>query len=267
MRRRCRAAVLAGMIAANLGAAPSAYALRVPAEPPPPRVPGAASGASPTIESIAPTWLPRKEPGRTAGSKPGASSSRSAASARVETRADFGKHKPSNDTRRIADWVLRSHDNRRMPFVIVDKKLARLYLFNEGGKLVDATPILLGLARGDHSVPGIGERKMADIRPHERTTPAGRFVAELGRNLKGEQIVWVSYDDAVSIHRLRRSPDDERRPQRLATATPADNRISYGCINVPPPFFDKLMKTAFSRGNAIVYVLPEQQAPHRFFGA
>jgi hypothetical protein len=64
--------------------------------------------------------------------------------------------------------------------------------------------VLLGLARGDVSVPGIGERKISDINPHERTTPAGRFISEPGRNLSGEDIVWVDYDAAVSMHRVRR---------------------------------------------------------------
>ncbi len=58
---------------------------------------------------------------------------------------------------------------------------------------------------------------MASILPEERTTPAGRFVAELGHNIKGEDIVWVDYDAAVSLHRVRATNPTERRLQRLAT--------------------------------------------------
>jgi len=85
--------------------------------------------------------------------------------------------------------------------------------------------VLLGLARGDDSVPGIGERKIAEILPFERTTPAGRFVGERGRNASGEDIVWVDYDAAVSMHRVRATNPKERRLERLASPTPADNRI------------------------------------------
>src|SRR5674476_1663356 len=58
---------------------------------------------------------------------------------------------------------------------------------------------LLGSALGDDSVPGIGDRKLSSIRPEERTTPAGRFVAALGLNLGGAEILWVDYDGAVSM--------------------------------------------------------------------
>jgi hypothetical protein len=106
-------------------------------------------------------------------------------------------------------------------------------------------------------VPGIGERKIADIQPHERTTPAGRFAAELGNNSHGEDILWVDYEDAVSMHRVRPVKASERRLQRLASPTPADNRISYGCINIPPGFFDGVVKPLFVPRNGIVYVLPD----------
>jgi hypothetical protein len=57
---------------------------------------------------------------------------------------------------------------------------------------------LLGGARGD-TVPGIGALQIADVLPEERTTPAGRFVGERGHNARGEDVVWVDYDAAVSM--------------------------------------------------------------------
>ena len=52
---------------------------------------------------------------------------------------------------------------------------------------------------------------------------------------------------------------EERRAQRLATPTPLDNRISYGCINVPVNFFKRVIGPAFKGTNGIVYVLPESR--------
>ena len=49
----------------------------------------------------------------------------------------------------------------------------------------------------------------------------------------------------------------ERRLARLATATPLDNRISYGCINVPVSFYDGIVRPAFLGTAGIVYILPE----------
>ncbi len=94
-------------------------------------------------------------------------------------------------------------------------------------------PVLLGVARGDHTVPGIGDKKLSEIKSEERTTPAGRFVAEVGTNARGEDVVWVDYDSAVSMHRVLTTNAKEQRARRLQTPTPNDNRVSYGCINVP----------------------------------
>ena len=179
--------------------------------------------------------------------------------------ADFGELRPADDVRRVANWAADSNDPQGLPFAIIDKRRATLYVFEPGGRLQGAAPVLLGLAKGDHSVPGIGERKIADIRPHERTTPAGRFVAEHGRNHKGEDIVWIDYDAAVSMHRVRPVNPKERRLQRLASPTAADNRISYGCVNVPAAFYDNVLKRTFSTRRAIVYVLPDTRPLHEVF--
>ncbi len=117
--------------------------------------------------------------------------------------------------------------------------------------------MLLGLAPGDSSVPGIGERDMKDILTHERTTPAGRFIAEPGRNMSGEDIYWIDYDAAVSMHRVRATNPVERRLQRLASPEVADNRISYGCVNVPARFYDQTIGPALKGRRGVIYVLPE----------
>jgi hypothetical protein len=162
------------------------------------------------------------------------------------------------DVAAVARWVSQSNDNRDAPFLIVDKRNARLFVFAAGGNVVDSAPVLLGLAHGDESVPGIGTRDLADIAPEQRTTPAGRFIGEGGRNLRGENVVWVDYDAGVSMHRVLTSNPVERRLERLATPTIADNRISYGCINVPAAFFDRNVAPMFAGGRrAMIYVLPD----------
>lgn len=180
-------------------------------------------------------------------------------------RANFEQEIASRDTRYVADWVVDSGDNRSLPFVIIDKRDAKVFVFHADGRLRGAAPALLGLARGDDAVPGIGERKLSSIRPDERTTPAGRFVAALDRNLRGVEILWVDYDTAVSLHRVITTNPKERRAQRLATPTPLDNRISYGCINVPVDFYENVVSPAFRGTNGIVYVLPENRSPQKVF--
>lgn len=157
----------------------------------------------------------------------------------------------------MLQWVLQFGDNEGAPFAVIDKRRAHLWLFDAAGRAKGNTPVLLGLARGDASVPGIGERPLAEIRPHERTTPAGRFVAERGRNMAGEDIFWIDYDTAVSMHRVRATNAAERRLERLATPTADDNRISYGCVNVPQAFYDQAVAPLFAAPRPVVYLLPE----------
>jgi hypothetical protein len=172
-------------------------------------------------------------------------------------RANFERARVSDEARYVADWVVDSGDNLSMPFAIVDKRDARVFVFAADGRLRSAAPVLLGLALGDDAVPGIGDRPLWTIRPEERTTTAGRFVAAMDRNLRGKEILWVDYDGGISMHPVITTKPEERRLQRLATPTPLDNRISYGCINVPAKFFDNVVRPAFTGTNGIVYVLPD----------
>jgi hypothetical protein len=181
-------------------------------------------------------------------------------------RASFAREQPSRDARQVADWVLDSADNHGLPFVIVDKVRARVFVFDALGKLRGAAAALLGLGRGDEAIPGIGDMPLASIRPKDRTTPAGRFVASLDRNLQGKEILWVDYDTAVSMHPVATGKPQERRAQRLATPTPSDNRISYGCINVPAKFFKEVVRATFAGTEGIVYVLPETRPVRAAFG-
>jgi len=181
--------------------------------------------------------------------------------------AHFGDERPGADALHVANWAVHSADHKAMPFVIVDKRDSRVFVFDGQGRLLGAAPALLGLAQGDHSVPGIGTRKMSTIRPEERTTPAGRFAASMERSLHGDEILWVDYDAAVALHRVIATVPKERRLQRLASQTPADRRITYGCINVPVKFFEQVVMQAFKGGSGIVYVLPETLRPAEVFGS
>jgi hypothetical protein len=165
----------------------------------------------------------------------------------------------------LAAWIVDSADNRGMPFMIVDKVNAQVLVLDKSGQLIGAAPALLGLARGDDSTPGIGERKLSTILAHERTTPAGRFVASLARNLHGVEILWIDYATSISLHRVVKGTPAEQRAHRLASATPADNRVTFGCINVPVSFYDRVVNPAFTGTDGVVYILPETRIARDVF--
>jgi hypothetical protein len=181
--------------------------------------------------------------------------------------ADFGNEDPSPEVRLVANWSHHTGDHRNNAFVIVDKRDARVYVFGPDGKLRESAPALLGAAFGDHTVPGIGDKPLALVKHDEKTTPAGRFKAEPGLNANGEDVVWVDYDAAVSMHRIRPLVAQERRLERLASLPVEDNRISFGCINLPVAFYENVLNPTVKQHGAVVYVLPETKTPEQLFGA
>jgi hypothetical protein len=187
-------------------------------------------------------------------------------------RADFGKEAASGEARHVADWVVDAADNQGKSFVIVDKVAAKVFVFDPAGRLVGAAPALLGIAQGDDSLPGIGTMELSAIRVQDRTTAAGRFVAQIGRNYSGHDVLWIDYDAALSMHRIINTNLKEKRPHRLATPTALDNRISFGCINVAVRFFEDIVMPAFAdsnatKGSGIVYVLPETRSARQQFAS
>ena len=192
---------------------------------------------------------------------------RAPASAPALRLADFGREQPSADARLVGNWVAATGNAGRHAFILVDKKDARVYVFGPDGRLMESAPALLGAARGDDSYPGIGDKPLSQVKPYEKTTPAGRFVAEPGRNAGNEDIVWVSYDLAVSMHRVRPLVARERRLERLASKTIDDNRISFGCINLPVRFYENVVSPTVQKYGAIIYVLPDVKTPQEVFGA
>ena len=187
--------------------------------------------------------------------------------AKLVRLANFRLELFSPESRKLADWVVDSADNGKLPFMIIDKVQARVFMFDAQGQLRGAASALLGLAVGDDSVPGIGQRKLSSIRPEERTTPAGRFVASLDRDIHGHEVLWVDYDSALSLHRVVTGQPKERRAERLATPSPVDNRISFGCINVPVKFYEQVVSPSFTGTNGIVYILPETRSAREVFGS
>jgi hypothetical protein len=198
------------------------------------------------------------------GTQPAAAQQASAGHDARPLDADFAGEAASSEAKDAARWVTGSQDNRNLPFIIVDKVNAKVFVFDRLGGLKGAAAALLGLGVGDENVPGIGKRRLATITPQERITPAGRFQAALGHDLD-QDVLWIDYESSLSLHRVIAGNPKDHRAQRLASPSHLDNRISYGCINVPAAFYDKVLLPAFVGRVGIVYILPELQPPGEMF--
>lgn len=163
----------------------------------------------------------------------------------------------SPDARYVEHWIHEKRDDRGRPFVIVDKRAARIYVFGAGGGLVGMSSTILGQARGDIPVPGAGQKDPSRLLPYERKTPAGRFESQPGLNLHGEPVVWVDYDTGIAIHRVRPGISQVQRLNSLATADANDKRLSLGCVVVPESFFLSVVLPTLGHVHGTIYVLPE----------
>ncbi|MEJ8836807.1 L,D-transpeptidase [Ramlibacter sp. AN1133] len=180
---------------------------------------------------------------------------------------NFGGRTVSDGVREVANWAFFTRDNQGRAVVVLDKKEATVYAFDPHGKLVATAPALLGLTIGDDTPPGVGEKPLSDIPEHERTTPAGRFVAQPGEDDTGVDVVWLDYGAAVAMHRVITTFPAQRRPERLASPDPKVRRISYGCINLPVNFYEQVLSPTVRKIGAVVYVLPETRPPREVFGS
>ncbi|TCP35068.1 hypothetical protein [Sphingomonas sp. BK235] len=163
----------------------------------------------------------------------------------------------SEAAERVIAWVAAAQDNAGLPYAVIDKPAATLYLFAADGHFLGEAPVLLGIGIGDDSSPGVGAKNLDEIGPAERTTPAGRFVAKFGRAFGRQRVLWVDYANNVALHAVTSITKKERRVERLLSPSPEDNRISFGCINVGSRFYTGKLRPQFERKGGIVYVLPD----------
>jgi hypothetical protein len=172
----------------------------------------------------------------------------------------------SPEVQATAQWIADSKDNVKLPFIIVDKSNAQVYAFTPYAQLKATAPILLGAGVGD-KVLVAPDAPMSAIPPQKRITPAGRYVSKLALDPHANHVI-LSIDphNLISLHIVAPGTPAQRRAERLASVTSSDNRVSFGCINVPPGFFNTVVDPDFRPGQGIVYILPETTTAAQQFG-
>ena len=172
----------------------------------------------------------------------------------------------SPDVLNVAQWVAASHDNAGLPFLVVDKVNAQVYAFNPAAQLKATAPVLLGTGVGDVVVisPDV---PMSAIPPQKRITPAGRYPSRLVDDPHTKkQVLLIDGPNLITLHSVAKGTPAQRRAERLASIASDDNRISFGCINVPPDFFTTIVSPDFTPAKGVVYVLPEKTTAGQLFG-
>lgn len=210
--------------------------------------------------ALAAMALASAAPAKTHHTKPKPAAERSAPKAQDIEKTNVpdaaGTVQRSAGTESVAEWVASSGDNRNLPYIIVDKPAARAYLFDAKGKPLADAPVLIGKALGDEATPGVGAKSLSEIGPAEKTTPAGRFLAKFGVAAGNQKVLWVDYATSVALHTIPVG-NKENRKARMLSPTIEDNRVTFGCINVPKAFYSKGVVPLFQKKGGYVYVLPD----------
>ena len=171
----------------------------------------------------------------------------------------------SADVLDTVQWVAASKDNAGLPFAVVDKANARVYAFTPAAQLKATAPVLLGGGVGDKVVVS-PDAPMSAIPVEKRITPAGRYPSRLVIDNHGKTVLLIDGPNLITMHIVAKGTPAQRRAERLASVTSDDNRVSFGCINVPPAFFTTVLDPDFRPRQGIVYVLPEKTTPAQLFG-
>ena len=171
----------------------------------------------------------------------------------------------SADVLDTVQWVAASKDNKGLPFVVVDKANARVYAFTPAAQLKATAPVLLGGGVGDKVLVS-PDAPMSAIPPQKRITPAGRYPSRLVIDNHGKTVLLIDGPNLITMHIVAKGTPAQRRAERLASVASNDNRVSFGCINVPPAFFTTVLDPDFRPRQGIVYVLPEKTTPAQMFG-
>lgn len=158
---------------------------------------------------------------------------------------------------RVTAWVAESGDHNGLPYVVIDKPAAAIYAFDATGKPVGFGPVLIGRALGDDATPGVGSKSLAEIGPAEKTTPAGRYLAKFGLAAGHNKVLWVDYATSVAMHTIPTGNPKENRAKRMLSPSIDDNRITFGCINVPKALYNGKIAPLFARKGGYVYILPD----------
>jgi hypothetical protein len=162
-------------------------------------------------------------------------------------------------------WVETSKDNAGLPFIVVDKANARVYAFTPAAQLKATSPVLLGMGVGDKALVS-QDAPMSAMSPDKRITPAGRYPSKLVIDNHGKVVLLIDGANLITMHIVVKGTPAQRRAERLASVTTDDNRVSFGCINVPPAFFTTVVDPDFRPAKGVVYILPEKTTAAQLFG-
>lgn len=178
-----------------------------------------------------------------------------------------GEFAISDSAKSVATHTLNTGNGKA--FLVVDKPNAMLYAFSADGALLNKTPVLTGKSIADVAPESATGKNLDNYTDAEKVTPAGKFTGKFTYSADYGSIIALDETNdgssLIAVHRTYLGTPSENRAGRLASPTTADNRISYGCVNVPSAFYDSVIAPNYV-GESQVIVMPDKSDAKKFFG-
>jgi len=177
-----------------------------------------------------------------------------------------------DDTSRIVEYNKKHYNGKY--YGIVDKKACQIKIYDKSGQVVKTFSVGLGKAKGDNLM-SFGMSSNAVKRESGRYTTAGEYTLDefaSANDVPDSEIYTSKKDNKLKAMELKGDSHGEEsyqlaihmvptilqgRNKNLKSPTTADNRVSYGCINLLESDYDQMHKY-LGEGNKI-YVLPEEK--------
>lgn len=167
-----------------------------------------------------------------------------------------------DDKQKVKEWAkLSSKEN----YVIIDKKDCSATVYDKNGEEIKSFEIGIGREIGDdfNDTSGL-------LGKSKNTTPAGEFTLIpniYNKSAYGDLTLSLGADankahktkKVVAIHKVPKFREKERL-KKFDDGNLANNRMSYGCINLLEDDFKELTK--YIKGGFKLYVLPEEEGNH-----
>lgn len=172
-----------------------------------------------------------------------------------------------DDTSRIIEYNKKNYDHEY--YGIVDKKTCELKIYDREGNVVKTLTVGVGKAKGDNLQSGYASSNKAKKEAGRYTAP-GEFTLDEYKSFNNanyisnkdgkHKVMGLKGDNRgdesgqTAIHMIPNNRSE--REAAMDTPTVADNRMSYGCVNLTEEDYD-IMHSYLGEGNKI-YILPEE---------
>lgn len=153
------------------------------------------------------------------------------------------------------NWVVKQKDHNGKAFVVADKAQGKILIVDTDGKVLNTQNAIFGKNKGDSTAFG--------------NTPSGRFLlhktdtknlSDLDKRVFGDSVLDLTdketgrkvTNDQGQVVAMHRVVNTAERKAALNSATPNDNYLSHGCINIPTAYYNSAVDKL---DGAMVYVL------------